>query len=132
VLGKVRGYVHRRRRFPSDSIIDLAAVMPGYSLLGRMIGKRRELGMFRSFSGLEAQSLLYMQAELLQIESDMEAFVSLPEMDPFNKSFSYATEKGTSDDTAIWRAKFDELRGKLSVYCEMMRFVPSATWVLTA
>jgi hypothetical protein len=97
-----------------------------------MIGKRRELGMFRTFSGLEAQSLLYMQAELLQIESDMDAFVSLPEMDPFNKSFSHATEKENSDDAAIWSAKFDELRGKLSVYCEMMRFVPSATWVLTA
>jgi hypothetical protein len=129
VLSRVQGYLHQRSRFPNDAIIDLAAVMPGYSLLGRIIGKRRELGMFRTFSGLEAQSLLYMQAELLQIESDMEAFVSLPEMDPFNKSFIYATEKETSDDAAIWKAKFDELRGKLSVYCEMMRclFCPVAT-----
>lgn len=85
-----------------------------------MIGKRRELGMFRTFSGLEARSLLYMQAELLQIESDMEAFVSLPEMDPFDRSFLYAEEKEASDDAVIWRAKFVELREKLSVYCEMM------------
>ena len=90
----------------------------GYSGLARMIGKRRELGMFRVFSGLEAQNLLYMQAELVHFEADMEAFVSLREMRPFDQCFPPGSEKANSDDAIIWEAKFSELRDKLKVYCE--------------
>lgn len=96
----------------------IAAIMSGYSGLARMIGKRRELGIFRTFSGLEAQSLLYMQAELVQQEAEMEAFLSLREMRPFNQCFVDVGEKANSDDATIWRSKFAELHEKLKVYCE--------------
>lgn len=93
--------------------------MSGYSFLARMIGKRRELGIFRTFSGLEAQSLLYMQAELLQLEADMGAFVSLREMRPFDQCFGDVIETVHPDDAAIWQSKFAEIREKLKVYCEI-------------
>lgn len=95
----------------------------GYSGLARMIGKRRELGMFRTFSGLEAQSLLYQQAELVQLESEMEAFVSMREMRPFDQCFVDTGEMADSVDATIWKDKFAKLHEKLSVYCETPPFL---------
>lgn len=97
----------------------VTARMPGYSGLARMIGKRfRELSIFRTFSSLHAQSLLYMQAELVQIEADMEAFVKLREMQPFDQCSVNVAEKEGSVDAAIWKFKNEELHEKLRLYCE--------------
>lgn len=67
---------------------------------------------------------MYLQAELVQIETDMEAFVSLREMRPFDQCFVDVGEKADSDDATIWKAKFADLQEKLKVYCE------SACWSL--
>jgi hypothetical protein len=93
--------------------------MLGYSRLARMIGKRRELGIFRTFSSLEAQSLLYMQAELVQLEADMGAFASLREMQPSDQCFVGVGEKVDPNDAAIWKSRFADTREKLNVYCEI-------------
>ena len=98
---------------------NIAATMKGYSFLARMIGKRRELGIFRTFSGLEAQSLLYMQVELLQLEADMRKFVSLDAMRPFDQRFVDLGESVNPDDAVVWKSKFAEAREKLKVYCEV-------------
>jgi hypothetical protein len=58
-----------------------------------------------------------MQAELVQIEADMEAFVSLREMQPFDQCFVDVGEKADSIDATIWKSKFAEVQEKLKVYC---------------
>jgi hypothetical protein len=93
------------------------AKMPGYSVLARVMGKRRELGMFRRFSSLSCQNLLCMQAELLDLELQLREMVREPGMSSLDQSWSTLNIDYDDDDAKVWRSKFLELREKLDAYC---------------
>lgn len=42
----------------------------GYDLLGQLMGKAAETAIFRSFTALSAENILYLQAELISLETD--------------------------------------------------------------
>jgi hypothetical protein len=45
----------------------------GYGFMGKLIGEAPETGIFRSFAALSAENLLYLQAELVSLETDWHA-----------------------------------------------------------
>lgn len=55
--------------------VDIEAQIPmtrkgGYDLMGRLMGEVPETGIFRSFTTLSAENLLYLQAEMVTLETD--------------------------------------------------------------
>lgn len=51
----------------------MAGTETGYPALSRLMGKHAGLGMFKRFAALNMRNLLYMQAELLRKENELEA-----------------------------------------------------------
>ena len=43
----------------------------GYAHMGRLMGERPDVAIFRSFSAFSAENLLYLQAELVALENDL-------------------------------------------------------------
>jgi len=56
--------------------------MTGYDQLATLFGKYEDLAMFRTFTALNAKNLLYMQAELLHLQKDLEDQVEF-DSDPY-------------------------------------------------
>ena len=99
--------------------------MPSYSVLARMIVKHSgELSNFRTFSGLQAQSLIYMQAELQVKEAKMKAFMSLGEMRPFDQCSVNVSEQEKSMDAALFEEGFAELHMMLETYSDLQSASP--------
>ncbi len=48
----------------------------GYTALALLMGRVPEVAIFRRFSTLNARNLLYLQAELVQLEDDLEKKLS--------------------------------------------------------
>lgn len=49
--------------------------MEGYDKLASLIGSHHELAIFRNFGALNAKNILYMQAELVHLESQLSDIV---------------------------------------------------------
>lgn len=46
--------------------------MANYTRLSELIGAHQDLAIFRKFSSLNAKNILYMQAELLHLQAELE------------------------------------------------------------
>jgi hypothetical protein len=95
-------------------------VQDGYPGLAKLMGPNFDqgFGIFRKFTELNARNLLYMQAEILCIEQELEILTYADERgpDPTTKSFARSVwEMRMSPGSAQWN-KILEIRGKLDSY----------------
>lgn len=95
--------------------------MADYSRLAAAMGNHREMALFRQFSVLNAKNLLYMQSELVHLESELANIAQEDkcsedsEKTSFHVSlFDLKESCGTSNDLQ-WK-KVLEIREKLKAY----------------
>ena len=97
--------------------------MADYNKLASLVGSHQELTIFRKFGTLNAKSLLYMQSELLHLQSELEGIELENKYSDDNEKSAFLTSlfdlkdsNGTSKDLQ-WR-KVLEIRGKLKNYSQ--------------
>jgi hypothetical protein len=100
--------------------MEFSKIQNGYPGLARLIGPNIDqgLGIFRQFAELNARNLLYMQAELLCLQKELDLLTYTDENgpDPVSKTFARSVwNMRTSSDSAQW-GKVLEIREKLSAY----------------
>jgi hypothetical protein len=97
------------------------AIMEGYEKLAELMGERPTLGIFRRFSSLGAKNLLYLQAELVSLESELKRCVAEDNSSGDAEKLEYAVnwyslmrseEKGKSMQWTIMQ----DIRRKLREY----------------
>lgn len=54
-----------------EAVMDEVGPPPGYPKVATFMGNHPELAIFRRFRGLNARNLLYLQAELVEIENEL-------------------------------------------------------------
>ncbi|MCJ1369387.1 hypothetical protein MMC20_000598 [Loxospora ochrophaea] len=97
--------------------------MDGYPRLARLIGQKPEVAIFRRFGTLNAENLLFLQAELLTLERELRDIVTddLTSDDEQRKSYSSSwwalkeSSESKTADQAQWQ-KRKEMREKLKEY----------------
>ena len=96
--------------------------MAGYSKLAALIGKYNDLAIFRRFSMLNAQSILYMQGELIHLEAELKMIAlenrtsAEPEKVDFEYSITTLIGPHKSEDGHEHWTKILEVREKLKEY----------------
>ena len=94
--------------------------MEGYHKIARLMAHNNALFTFRKFARLNALNLLYLQAELIHLEKDLDdraekdKQAGLPHYAKDWLSLSESKRDGTSEQ---WQ-KILEIREKLKEYCE--------------
>ena len=93
----------------------------GYSNLAALMGEQVELAIFRGFRSIGLRNLLYLQAEVLHLEEDLQ-FLATRDHAHSDRQFHatdwWSLSQGQSEgDTEQW-AKILELRGALERYRE--------------
>lgn len=95
--------------------------MGNYDKLAALMGSHQEMAQFRKFAALNAKNLLYMQAELVHLEAELENIAYEDkhsrhgETESFDVSlFDLKDSSGTENDVQ-WR-KVLEIRNKLKDY----------------
>ncbi|KAH7064965.1 hypothetical protein B0J12DRAFT_20065 [Macrophomina phaseolina] len=112
-------------REPSEasSTDDDVLLPPGYPVLARKMGEMPEVAIFRRFGALNAQNLLYMQAELVCLEKRLHKLQAKDAAAPEPRA-SYATnwfwlsnseDQGEGDDDEQWEL-VKIIREKLKEY----------------
>jgi hypothetical protein len=95
--------------------------MEGYSNLAQFMGQHTEFGIFRQFSRLNLQNLLYLQAELVHLEADLRETVRAdqnsghPRKVAYSKDWWSLANSRNDGDERQW-AKVLEIREKLREY----------------
>lgn len=91
----------------------------GYPRLGSLMGTNPALAIFRRYSALNARTLLYMQAELNKLESDLHGTALEDSCDPEKAAFSREWWKlaGAKDGDLLQWEQCLEIRAKLDQYC---------------
>jgi hypothetical protein len=103
---------------------------PGYSDLSNVMAAHPEIAIFRTFSTLNTQSLLYLQAELMHLEKELEDIREDDNSDRRSTdknwlSLQRSLEEGR--DPFQW-AKFLDIRTKLAEYSKSTVFrVPTSS-----
>lgn len=96
----------------------------GYPGLARLMGPNFDegFGIFKKFSKLNACNLLYMQAELVGLEQELDAVTDLDDTDPTTITFARNVWNMRKADYSDQWAKILEIRHKLQIYsrCFMM------------
>lgn len=96
--------------------------MTGYDELSTLIGSYPELAMFRRFRALSAKVLLCMQAELLDLEDDLNIISEIDFKDWERREILTSWVKAnaaTSENGAdLRRRKVTEAQEKLERYCQ--------------
>lgn len=94
--------------------------MEGYPRLGALMGAKPELAIFRRYSKLNMQSLLYMQAEINELETELQeiAFEDHRSGDPEMQKYSREWRRlaGAVGGRSLQWNKWLELRAKLHEY----------------
>ena len=99
--------------------------MASYNRLAALMGEHQELAVFRRFQTLNAKSLLYMQAEILHLGSELK---SIELEDQRSKDIHRASlhtsvfnlkESSDSDHHLQW-SKATELRDKIKRYSRLV------------
>ncbi|KAH0565076.1 hypothetical protein GP486_001533 [Trichoglossum hirsutum] len=98
--------------------------LEGYPRLANLFGQYLGMAIFRRFARLNAQNLLCMQAEIAQLELDLDlvALEDSQSSDPNRQSFQkyvHLLKAAEGSDSLQWR-KLMELRGKLREYNEAL------------
>jgi hypothetical protein len=90
----------------------------GYTELASIMGKNPELAIFRRFSALNAKNLLYLQAELVNLEARLQRHAATtPDTEKARYEsdwFSLSRSEKDGDDKQ-WQT-FLEIRAKLKEY----------------
>lgn len=97
--------------------------MEGYAKIADLMSHDTGLAIFRRFGALNMQQLLYLQAELVQLEAELREqseFDHQHQNDPFKHSFarSWIALKDSADEEETghqWK-KICEIQGKLQKY----------------
>lgn len=95
--------------------------MGNYNTLAAVIGAHHELALFRRFATLNAQNILYLQAELVHLESELASLAlenscSKDESPAsFQASLFYLKDSSDGENESQWR-KVLETREKLKEY----------------
>lgn len=97
--------------------------MEGYAKLGQLMGDRRTDGhflIFQKFESLSAQNLLYLQAELANLQESLEVLVKRDNLssDPEKKQFGQDWAALSSSENSSQWIKWLEIRCKLKEYCK--------------
>jgi hypothetical protein len=107
--------------------VDAVIMKPieGYPRLANLLGHHPRMAIFRRFARLNAQNLLYMQAEIAQLELDLDliALEDSQSSDPNRQSFQtyvHLLKIAKGSDSLQWR-KLTELRSRLREYSMSMR-----------
>jgi len=100
--------------------ISLGHIQNGYPGLAKFIGQDLDqgLGIFKQFSQLNARNLLYMQAELLCLEQELDVITHVDEhgTDPSTKNFARSVWEMRKPAIRPQWEKVLEIRGKLKDY----------------
>jgi len=120
----------------SPSIM-LDTVQNGYPGLARLIGPNIDqgLGIFREFAELNAKNLLYMQAEIICLQKELDVETYKDEYGPdaiansFSRSVQDMRQSTTSKDRGQWK-KVLEIRDRLSAYSTFL-IHPVKSFLLT-
>ena len=95
--------------------------MANYTRLSELIGTHQELAVFRKFASLNAKNILYMQAELIHLQAELEN-IELEngcsgdaEKAAFQVSFFDLKESSGTKNDLQWR-KVMEIRRNLKAY----------------
>jgi hypothetical protein len=91
--------------------------MEGYFKVARFMGRQDEYAMFRRFKTLNAQNLLYLQAELVHLEDQLYSLAqrdSVKRIIPI-KDWWTLSHSEEVDDSDHWK-KVMEIREKLEQY----------------
>ena len=115
--------------------ISLGHIQNGYPGLAKFVGQDLDqgLGIFKQFSQLNARNLLYMQAELLCLEQELDVITYVDEhgTDPSTKNFARSVwEMKKPPNRSQWN-KVLEIRGKLKDYSTASLYRVFAEPVLT-
>jgi hypothetical protein len=101
--------------------------MASYDALSDLVGSHPDLLILRRFGTLNAQILLRMQAELLEIANDMEHIRLHEETSPqtekrqHSRSWKAAQDAYDTEGQGSWRvAKIKEAEDKLTRYCMLI------------
>jgi hypothetical protein len=99
-------------------------LLEGYPQLANLVSHYPGMAIFRRFTRLNAQNLLFMQAEIAQLELDLDmtALEDSRSNDPNRQSFQkyvHLLNTATGSDSLQWR-KWMELRGRLKEYSMLL------------
>jgi hypothetical protein len=95
--------------------------MEGYAQTAASMHQNSEIAIFRSFGTLSVQNLLYLQAELVELEHDLAQLVEQdkrsghPNRQHYAKDWWYLSHSEQDGDAAQWQ-KVLEIRAKLKEY----------------
>ncbi|KAL8790942.1 MAG: hypothetical protein Q9213_000367 [Squamulea squamosa] len=95
--------------------------MADYNRLTRVIANHGEMSIFRRFDTLNLKNLLYMQAELVHLEADLERLekADRDSTDPREKNHRYFVldlkESGSMVEGSHWE-KYQEIQQKIQAY----------------
>ena len=108
--------------------------MEGYPKLVEVMDSHTDIRIFRNFSALNIQNLIYLQAELLHLEKEWRETVSddVSSGDPARTALQFNVSKmqdgtGTGNETLQW-AKFQEIRVKLAQYSKYVCVLPTTSF----
>jgi hypothetical protein len=103
--------------------------MAGYAPTATLMSRNPEMAIFRSFKMLNAQNLLYLQAELTEMERDLSLLrekdrtaVDKPVRQLYHQNWYYLSKSKRDGDDAQWQKSL-EVRAKLDEYSTF-----SPTW----
>jgi len=98
-------------------------VMNGYPRIARLMGNDTEFSIFRRFAVLNAQNLLYLQAELVHPEAELQTIAEADNRadkqsrQDFASSWWALSHPEVAEDGEQW-AKVLEIRAKLKEYSQ--------------
>jgi len=97
--------------------------MDGYAKVARLMSRHAEMACIRGFKSLSFQNLLYLQAELVELETEYERLAvddrqsSHPRKSLYEKNWKLLSESKQDGNDEQWK-KILEIRSKLREYCE--------------
>lgn len=97
--------------------------MAGYDELSTLLGTNPDLVVLRRFGPLAAQVLLHLQAELLELDDDLEYLKAAESNDPVQqdhaKSWAKANESIARGGRSFRKELIEDVEGKLLRYCTL-------------
>jgi hypothetical protein len=94
--------------------------MDGYSKIAHLMGHHNELAIFRRFSVLNFQNLLYLQAKLTHLEAELEELAKIDEADPgranYKRDWWSLASAGDNDPQKMQWKKVLQIRKTLNEY----------------
>jgi len=104
--------------------------MDGYAKVARLMSRHTEMACIRGFKSLSFQNLLYLQAELVELETEYGDIAvkdrrsQHPRKALYEKNWYMLSQSQQDGNDEQWK-KFLEIRAKLKEYCKIFNLVPN-------